>query len=298
MSGTHTSHSTSKTLWISILLGIATLVIEVIGGLKSGSLALLSDAGHEFSDLLSLIITLIALRLATRPATAKHTFGYHRAEVFGALINGFLLLVMAATIGTEAWQRLSVPHEIQGGLASIIGFIGLLPNIWTAVRLRKSTNINIKSAFLHALGDAASSIVVVVSGILIALTGLTMFDGIASFIVVLLLIAGAIHLLKHVFLILLEGTPENVDREKISKIVCGLPGVRSTHDVHLWTLCSDVVYFTGHLVLDGKPDLKRAQEIVASATKTLDTAGVHHVTLQTETLDHSCIKEEACEVAH
>jgi len=288
----------SKTLATAIILSLATLILEVAGGIYTGSLALLSDASHLFSDFLALTITLIALRIARRPATAKHTFGYHRAEVFGALINGLLLLIMAASIGVAAWQRLNMPHEVKAELVSIIGLIGILPNIWTVIRLRQSRNINIKSAFLHALGDTASSVVVVVSGVVIALTGLNQFDALASFVVVAFLLIGAIRLIKNVAIIFLEGAPPNLNREKISKAVCGLPGVVSTHDVHLWTLCSDVVYFTGHLIIDGKPNLREAQEIVAKAAKTLDHLGVHHTTLQIETPDHACTKIEICEIAY
>ncbi|MBI2552247.1 cation transporter [Candidatus Uhrbacteria bacterium] len=294
----HTTHSTSRTLRTAIFMSIAVVIIEVAGGIYTGSLALLSDASHAFSDLLALTITLFALRIAARPPTAKHTFGYHRAEVIGALLNGLLLLVMAWGIGSAAWSRLESPPDIQGELVALIGFVGIIPNIWTVARLRKSTNLNVKSAALHALGDAGASVVVVISGVIIALTGLTQFDAAASLIVVALLTIGAIRLLKQVLIILLEGTPENIDRENISKLVCALPGVRSTHDVHLWTLCSDVVYFTGHLVIDGKPDLKKAQEVVTGATRALNKKGVHHITLQIETPDHSCVKEEACEIVH
>lgn len=294
----HTTHSTSRTLLTAIFMSIAVVIIEVAGGIYTGSLALLSDASHAFSDLLALTITLFALRLAARPSTAKHTFGYHRAEVLGALINGLLLLVMAWGIGSAAWSRLQNPPEINGGLVVVFGVVGILPNIWTVLRLRHSTNLNIKSAMLHAFGDAAASAVVVVSGLVIALTGLTKFDALASFVIVALLLFGAARLLKQVFAILLEGTPAGIDREKISQLICRLPGVRSTHDVHLWTLCSDVVYFTGHLVMDGKPDLKKAQEVISRATAELDKKGVHHATLQIETPDHSCVKEEACEIVH
>lgn len=294
----HTTHSTSRTLLTAILMSIAVVIIEVAGGIYTGSLALLSDASHAFSDLLALTITLFALRLAARPSTAKHTFGYHRAEVIGALINGLLLLVMAWSIGSVAWARLSAPQEIRGGLVAIIGLVGIVPNIWTVLRLRHSKNINIKSAMFHAFGDAAASVVVVISGVLVALTGLTRFDALASFVVVALLIFGAIRLLWQVLHILLEAAPPGINPEKISQLVCGLPGVRSTHDTHLWTLCSDVVYFTGHLVIDGQPDLKKAQEVIAQATKLLDKKGVHHATLQIETPDHSCVKQEACEIIH
>ena len=279
-------------------MSIAVVIIEVAGGIYTGSLALLSDASHAFSDLVALTITLFAIRIATLPPTAKHTFGYHRAEVIGALLNGLLLLVMAWGIGGAAWRRLQSPAEVHGGLVALIGFVGIIPNIWTVLRLRKSTNLNVKSAALHAMGDAGASVVVVISGIIIAFTGLTQFDAIASFIIVALLIIGAVRLLKQVLVILLEGTPPSIDREKISKIIAALPDVYGTHDLHLWTLCSDVIYLTGHLVIDGKPDLKKAQETVVRATRALDHAGVHHVTLQIETPDHSCVKEEACEIVH
>lgn len=294
----HTTHSTSHTLRTAILMSIAVVIIEVAGGIYTGSLALLSDASHAFSDLLALTITLFALRIATRPATAKHTFGYHRAEVIGALLNGLLLLVMAWGIGSAAWSRLESPPNIQGGLVALIGFVGIIPNIWTVLRLRKSANLNVKSAALHALGDAGASVIVVISGLVIALTGLTQFDALASFIIVALLLIGAIRLLKQVFAILLEGAPPSIDREKISKIIAALPGVEGTHDVHLWTLCSDVIYLTGHIVINGHPDLKKAQATVATATRALDRAGIHHATLQVETPDHSCVKEEACEIVH
>lgn len=294
----HHSHSTSRTLRTAILMSGAVVVIETIGGIYTGSLALLSDASHAFSDLLALTITLFALRLAARPSTAKHTFGYHRAEVLGALINGLLLLVMAYSIGLAAWTRLNASVSVQGGLTALIGLAGILPNIWTVVRLRKFTNLNIKSAFWHALGDTLSSVIVVISGVVIALTGLTQFDALASFAVVALLLVGAVRLLRQVFIILLEGTPPGIDREKISKLVCSVPGVRSTHDVHLWTLCSDIVYFTGHLVIDNHPDLKKAQEVVTRVTHALNKAGVHHATIQIETPEHSCVKKEACELVH
>lgn len=294
----HTSHSTSSTLRTAIFMSIAVVIIEVAGGIYTGSLALLSDAGHAFSDLLALTITLFALRIAARASTAKHTFGYHRAEVIGALLNGLLLLVMAWSIGSAAWGRLQTPHEVNGGLVAAIGLVGIVPNIWTVWRLRKSTNLNIKSAALHAFGDAAASLVVVISGVIIALTGITQLDAIASFAVVTLLIIGAIRLLKQVFAILLEGVPPTIDREKISKIIASIPGVEGTHDVHLWTLCSDVIYLTGHIIINNHPDLKKAQETVARATAALDRAGIHHATLQVETPDHSCVKQEACEIVH
>lgn len=279
-------------------MSIAVVIIEVAGGIYTGSLALLSDASHAFSDFLALTITLFAIRIATRPSTSKHTFGYHRAEVLGALLNGLLLLIMAWSIGNAAWGRLKSPPEIQGGLVALVGFVGIIPNIWTVARLRRSTNLNVKSAALHALGDAGASVIVVLSGIIIATTELTQFDALASFIVVALLIVSAIRLLKQVFAILLEGAPSSINREVISKIIGAVPEVQSTHDLHLWTLCSDVIYFTGHLVVKGKPDLARAQEIISNATRALDKKGVHHVTLQIETADHSCVKEEACEIVH
>ncbi len=292
------ARSNAETLFIAIKMSLAVFFVEAVGGFFTGSLALLSDASHVFSDLLALIISLFALWVASRPSNSRRTFGYHRAEVFGALINGLLLLIMAVSIGGEAWARLQNPPAVHGGAVLFIGLVGILPNVWTVLRLRHSANINIKSAFWHALGDTLSSVAVLLSAILILLTKNSIFDPLASLVVVVLLVFGAVRLLRQVFLILIEGAPQNIDREKISRIVCDLPGVRSTHDVHLWSLCSDITYFTGHLVIDANPDLNRAQETINLATQALNSAGVQHTTLQIETPDHSCTKEEMCEIVH
>ncbi|MBI4135904.1 cation transporter [Candidatus Uhrbacteria bacterium] len=292
------TRSNAETLFVAIKMSLAVFFVEAVGGFFTGSLALLSDAGHVFSDLLALIVSLFALWVASRPSNSRRTFGYHRAEVFGALINGLLLLIMAVSIGAESWTRLSHPPQIHGGAVLFIGLVGMLPNIWVVLRLRNATNLNIKSAFWHALGDTLSSVAVVIGAVLILITGNSIFDPIASLVVVVLLILGAVRLLRQVFLILIEGVPQNIDREKISRLVCDLPGVRSTHDVHLWSLCSDVTYFTGHLVINAHPDLNRAQETINNATRALNDAGIHHVTLQIETPDHSCTKEEMCEIVH
>lgn len=292
------TRSNAQTLFTAIKLSIAVFFVEALGGLATGSLALLSDASHVFSDLLALIVSLFALWVASRPSNSRRTFGYHRAEVFGALINGLLLLIMAVSIGAEAWARLSHPPQIRGGAVFFIGLVGILPNIWIVLRLRNATNLNIKSAFWHALGDTLSSVAVVIGAALILITGNSIFDPIASLVVVVLLILGAARLLRQVFSILIEGVPQNVDREKISKLVCSLPGVRAAHDLHLWSLCSDITYLTGHLVVDQNPDMDRVQETVEIAAHTLNEAGIQHVTLQIETPQHACTKEEMCEIIH
>lgn len=293
-----TEHTAAKTLTTAITLGVLTFFIEALGGLYANSLALLSDASHVFSDIAALIITLFALYLSNRPSTARHTFGYHRAEVFGALLNAMLLLIMASSIATEGLLRLDTQPEVKGIAVIVVGLIGILPNLWTVTQLSRSSNLNIRSAFWHALGDMISSVVVVISGVIVVLTGRAQFDAIGSLVVVLILVVGAVRLLRQVFLILFEGAPENINQERVSAAVCKLPGIRSTHDVHIWTLCSDIVYFTGHLVVDSHPTLKSAQEAVARATKALSDFGIHHATLQVETPDRSCIKEESCEVVH
>jgi len=294
------SHSSTmtKTLVVSLVLELATLIAETIGGLMTHSLALLSDAGHVLSDLLSLVVTLFALRLAMRPATTQRSFGYHRAEIIGAMVNGLLLVGVAVFIGYEAFDRLAHPVEIHAGYASIIAAIGLLPNAWTVWRLRRSQNLNIRSAFYHALGDAASSILVVVSSVAIALTGNHALDVVASFAIIVLLVVSAARLLRQSLAILLEGAPPNIDPARISQAVCSVPGIKGSHDEHLWTLCSDVVYLTGHVVLEEHRSVREADAIIAAATKKLDALGVHHVTLQPETSETSCEKNGACEIMH
>lgn len=296
---THTRiGSPSKLIATAIKLSVAVFFIEALGGFLTGSLALLSDASHVFSDLLALIVTLFSLWIASLPSDSRRTFGFHRAEVLGALINGMLLLIMAGSIGGEAWGRLIAPPRVNGLSVLLIGFVGLLPNLWVTLSLRRSSNLSVRSAFWHAFGDTLSSVAVLISAALMLITKNSIFDPLASLIIVAILLLSAFRLLYRVFAILIEGTPENMDRKKISRLICATPGVRSTHDLHLWSLCSDIVYFTGHLVIDGSPNLEKAQATVDRATDTLKQSGIHHATLQIETPGHTCTKEEKCEILH
>lgn len=288
----------SRNLQLAILMSAVVLVIEIYGGIKAGSLALLSDAGHVFGDIFSLIITFVALRIASLPANTRRTFGYHRAEVFAALINGLTLLGLAFFIVYAAYGRLGTQPQVQGSLVTLIAFLGLLPNLWTVWQLRNETNLNIKSAFLHAASDAASSILVLISGLLITFSGIYILDPIISFLIALLIIISAGRLLKSAFVILFEGVPEHFQLEEVSQKLCGLKDVAGSHDLHLWTICSDVVHLTGHLVVRDQLTAKQANVISKNAVKLLGSYGIHHVTFQFETAETACEKAIKCEILH
>lgn len=297
MSSQRASH-TSRNLQLAILMSAIVLVIEIYGGIKSGSLALLSDAGHVFGDIFSLIITFVALKIASLPANTRRTFGYHRAEVFAALINGLTLVGLALFIIRAAYERFGTQPPVQGSFVTLIAFLGLLPNLWTVWQLRREENLNIRSAFLHAASDAASSVLVLFSGLLITYSGLYVLDSIVSFLIALLIIISAARLLKSAFVILFEGVPEHFKLEEVSQKLCGLKDVAGSHDLHLWTICSDVVHLTGHLVARDHLTTKQANVISKNAAKLLEPYGIQHVTFQFETPETACEKAFKCEILH
>lgn len=289
---------TSANLRLAIFLTSLVLIIEVIGAIKAGSLALLSDAAHVFGDVFALIITFTALKIASLPPNTRRTFGYHRAEIFAALINGLALLGLATMILIEAYRRFLEPAQVNGFLVILIGALGLLPNLWTAWKLRKETNLNIRSAFLHAASDALASLAIIVSGSIIAVSKIYILDTLASFAIAVLIILSGLRLLKNVLVILLEGVPPNFKLKEISRKLCVLEGVLGSHDLHLWTVCSDVVYLTGHLVVKEDLDFQKTRDISKNAAKLLELYGVHHTTFQIETPRTSCEKSIKCEIMH
>lgn len=256
-------------IWSMVFTGL-TLIAEVIGGLLSGSLALLSDAAHVFMDIFALGLSLLALNLSTRPADDQHSFGWHRLEVLAALINGATLLVIAIGIWIEAVQRWSHPVEIRSMEMLIIAVIGLVVNVVVAITLgghdhhdhahehdhstlEKNTvrkDLNLNSAFLHVVGDAISSVGVIIAAIIIQFTGLNWVDPLISILIGVIILASSFRVLKSALHILVEGVPEGLSVHEIHDSLTGLPEVASVHDLHVWNLCSGTVALSAHLVLN------------------------------------------------
>lgn len=283
-------------LW-SILITSLVLAAEIIGGLWTGSLALLSDSAHVFTDILALGISYGAFRLAKKPSDFNHTYGYHRVEVFAALFNGISLAVICIGIWWEAVQRLLHPNEVMGIPMLIIAVIGLAANVVVALVLKtdnhddhdhksgaahEKEDLNLHSAYLHVLGDALSSIGVIIAGLAIWLTGAMWIDPLVSILIGAIIAISCYRVLRQATHILLEGTPEGVSIPDIATAITNVNGVADVHDLHIWNICSGHISLSTHVALtpDGcndQPGILNEIRRVLQERFTID-----HVTIQIE----------------
>jgi cobalt-zinc-cadmium efflux system protein len=251
MAHDHDHRMTNRVRLVVAIAIVATfLVVELVGSALAGSLALLADAGHMLSDLLGLVIALVALGIAARPATDRQTFGYQRAEVFGALANGVILLGVAVYVSIEGVQRLLEPSEVLGVPMLIVAGVGLLANVAVMLVLRGGEQtIGMRGAYLEVLGDLFGSVAAVVAGIVILTTGFAQADAIASLVIAALIIPRAISLLRDVFHVLSQAVPSNMDVAEIREHLLGAEGVIDVHDVHVWAITSGAPVFSAHVVV-------------------------------------------------
>jgi cobalt-zinc-cadmium efflux system protein len=241
---------------LAVSLGITSIVmiVQIVGAIVSGSLALLADAVHMFTDAAALVIALVASVVAARPADDRRTFGYQRAEVFGALVNGVVLLVLSAWVAIEGVQRLLAPAEaeVAGAPMLVIAIIGLLANavaMWLLSAAQKRS-INVRGAYLEVLGDLLGSAMVIVAAIVILVTGWAQADAIASLAIAAMIVPRAVGLLREVASVLSEATPKGMHVQEIRDHILGTPGVVDVHDVHVWQLTRGAPVFSAHVVVD------------------------------------------------
>ncbi|MCX6767690.1 MAG: cation diffusion facilitator family transporter [Candidatus Micrarchaeota archaeon] len=287
-----------KNLGIALAITSAVFLLEVAGGVLSNSLALLSDAGHMASDVLSIAVSFAAFRIALRPPRTRRTFGYHRTEVFAAAFNGFSLVLITLLIVYEAFQRFTNPPAVNAFGMLSIAVVGLAANLWVVVKLRGHENLNVKSAYLHAFGDAVSSIGVIVAGALIALTGNMAIDLVASLVIAAIILTSSYRLLRGSLRILFEFSPPGLTQKMVEKCIKGARGVRGVHDVHVWSICSDIIYVTAHATIDDSRVSRTAciyEDIDCRLRKEL---GISHATIQFETRKFACGRGGVCEVKH
>lgn len=289
----HAAGVTNRTrLVVAICIVAVFLVVEVVGAVVSGSLALFADAGHMASDLLGLVVALIAILIAARPATDRQTYGYQRAEVFGALINGLLLAGVAVFVAIEGVSRLVDPDEahVLSTPMLVVAVVGLGANVASLLVLRGGTDsIGMRGAYLEVLGDMIGSITAIVAAVVILLTGFAQADAIASLVIAGLIVPRALSLLRDVFHVLSESVPKNMDVETIREHILGTPGVVDVHDVHVWAITSGAPVFSAHVVV--------TKELFASGGTgaLLDELGgclsghfdVEHSTFQLEPTEHA-----------
>ena len=282
----HTHGANKKTLSIAFIIITVYMIVEVIGGILTNSLALLSDAGHMLSDAISLAIALIAFRLGEKVANDKKTFGYKRFEVLAAVINGVTLIAIALFIFYEAIQRFITPPEVASTGMLMISIVGLLVNIFVAWIMMRGgdtkENLNLRAAYLHVISDMLGSVAAIVAAILIMIFNWGWADPLASVIVAILVFISGIKVTKSAIHVLMEGTPSNIDLNEIIKTIENTPGVKSIHDLHVWSITSGQNALSCHVVVDGNLKLQDCQKILQIIEHELEHKGINHVTIQIE----------------
>lgn len=291
----HNHNANKKALTISFVLIAGFMVVEFVGGYLTNSLALISDAGHMLSDAVALGLSLSALIFGARAATPSKTYGYKRFEILAALINGIVLVLLAVFICKEAIERLSSPPQVIGKGMMLISVIGLIVNVLVAWILHSQgstkENLNVRSAFLHVIGDLLGSVGAIIAAVLIIFFGWYIADPIASMIVSLLVLYSGWNVLKESINILMEAKPSDIDSEQVLQLLKSINGVEGVHDLHIWMITSDFSVMTVHLKV--KPDADRDLILEKAKRSIVKEFGIRHVTIQTEGRE-LCLCEETC----
>jgi cobalt-zinc-cadmium efflux system protein len=288
----HNNPGIEKRFLLSLSITLLTLVAEVVGGLLTGSLALLSDAGHVLMDVVALGLSFLALRISARPADDRHTFGYHRMEVFSALLNGISLAGIALVIWWEAYERWQNPQPIRGLEMLGIAFIGLVANLVVAFVLgghdhdsehvHMEKDLNLSSAFLHVVGDAISSVGVIIAAVIVWQTGWLWMDPLVSVLIGALILVSSYRVLRQSLHILAEGTPEGLSSLVVCEAIGRLDAVNEIHDLHIWNICSGTVALSAHLVLCEESRSKEDSILQEVKDLLCNQFNIEHTTIQFE----------------
>jgi cobalt-zinc-cadmium efflux system protein len=260
------------------------MAVEIAGGLLSNSLALLGDAGHMLVDALALGLSLIALNLAKKPATTKRTYGYHRAEIIAALANGVTLVLVSIYIFYESYQRFRSPPTVKTPIMLVVAVVGLAANLITMRLLHhdRHSNLNVRAAFFHVFGDMISSVGVIAGGIIIAVSGWKIADPIIAVMIGLIILWGAVDLVRESTDILLETVPKHIPLDEVTAAIKSIKGVVELHDLHVWTITSGIYALSTHILIEDQM-LSRAAEITAAINRELaQKFNITHTTFQLE----------------
>jgi len=277
----HHPEAVGRLLWLATGLTLAYAGVEAGVGWWAGSLALVADAGHMVNDAGALALAAVAAWLARRPASARHSYGFGRAEFLAALINSVALLVLVAWIAVSAVQRLHDPQPVMGEAVSVAAAAGLALNLFVAWLLgRGERNLNTCAALLHVLGDLLGSVAALISGVVIAFTGWTPIDPLLSLGIGALIVVSSLRLLREALHGLMEGTPFNLAPEEVGRALATVPGVASVHDLHIWSVAAERVMLSAHLVVR---DLRQWETVLDACHVLLaERLGIQHATLQPE----------------
>jgi cobalt-zinc-cadmium efflux system protein len=279
-----------KKFRIFIILSFFILLLEVGGGIFTNSLALLSDAGHVVIDLLALVLAYFAIQLSKKCPTDRYSFGYYRAEILTAIINGIVLIFITVYIFYQSYVRFLSPRAIKGPEMFAISVIGLLANLYVVIKMQGygRENLNVRGAYLHVLSDTLSSVGVVIAGGLIIVTGNCIFDPIISAMIGLFILSSSFRLIKESTQILMEATPANLDLEKITEDIQKTNGIREVHDLHVWSIASDVYALSSHILISAE-NAQSMNAIISEINEMLKSRyNITHTVIQSEC--ESCVE--------
>ena len=298
----HHGHARGNRRRLSIVLVLTAIymVAELLGGLWTGSLALLADAGHMLADVAALVLALMAVWFGARPATPRKTFGYYRLEILAALINGVGLVLISFFIFYEAYQRWFAPTVIRSVAMTIVAAGGLVVNLICALLLHRDReeDLNVRGAWLHVIGDALGSTGAIVAGLMITLFGWSSADSLISVFIGLLIVWSSWHLIRDATNVLLEGTPAHINLAAVEEAILETEGVSDVHDLHVWTITSGREALSAHVI--HAYSISQSNLLKELRAKLLDRFGVDHLTIQMETADfedeaiHFCHAGTAC----
>ncbi|WP_025731549.1 cation diffusion facilitator family transporter [Heyndrickxia ginsengihumi] len=288
------SHAPIGKMKLAFFLTLIILIVEVIGGVISHSLALLSDAGHVLTDIAAIGLSWFAMHQSQKPASEKFTYGYHRSGILAAFINAMTLIVIAVIILYEAINRFQHPQPVGSTWMFISASVGLIMNLYLGFGLSKEDNINVKSAVLHMIGDAMASAGVIVGGIIILLTGWYIVDPILSVLIAFLIAFGAWKIVKQTVGILMEGTPKGVSIEDVMNTIRSVKGVLNVHDLHIWSITSGKNALSCHVVLNNQISFQDSQVVLREIEHKLQHQGIGHATIQLENEEHPHDESAIC----
>ena len=275
----HAADAGSRLVW-ALLLTLGFAVVEAFSGFWSGSLALLGDAGHMVTDSASLGLAAFAVWLAKRPPSRRHTYGLGRVETLAALLNVVFMIVVIVILSVAAIHRILQPTAVNGEAVAAVAIVGLLINVGVAwLLMHGEQTMNTRGALLHVLGDLLGSVAALVAGAVIMFTGWTPIDPLLSLLISVLVLGSSLRLLREVLRALLEGVPAHLSVDEIGQALAAVPGVSSVHDLHVWTLSSNRIALSAHLLVES---FSQWPEVLASARHVLHHQGIEHVTLQPE----------------
>jgi len=281
----HTNQTLQHRFGLSLIITALIFFTELAGGFWTGSLALLSDSAHVFLDFFALALSYIAMRVSMLPADDRHTYGWHRLEVFAGLANGISLFAVTIAILYEAWQRIQSPVAVHSAEMLVIAAVGLIANLITAQLLKEHHrhDLNVRSAFLHVVGDALSSVGVIIGGLVMLSTGWMIIDPIISVMIGIFLFAGSWRVLRSSVHILIEGIPEGISLAEVTQALAEIEGVRNVHDLHIWSICSGYPALSVHICAEF--DGATAERMSAIKKVLRDRFGIEHTTIQVESVN-------------